>query len=1078
MKNQGGDSNRNQPTSHGPLAGLVAGLTFLTALGVAGGTSPSDLVTTGAIDAHSGAGDSSAPIVTPDGRFVVFLSSAGNLVTNDDNGTTDVFLRDRELGRTYLVSVGAAGRNANSASTSPSVSSNGQFVVFQSRASNLATGATNGWENLFVRDMISATMALVSAATNGNAGDHSSFNPQITPDGKFIVFESLADNLVGNDSNRLSDVFVSDLAGGSTALVSVNAAGDGTSPGYSINPSITPDGRFVVFQSTAAGLVTNDFNTTSDVFLRDLVAGTTTLISAGVNGNAAGSSQNASVSDNGRYAAFESTSGNLVAGDSDTLNDIFVRDLMTGTTRLASARSEFNVSSNAPSGPVLSRDGRFVAFQTGAAPPTSVVLNGQIYLWDAQSGTNLLVSAGLDGLTPAAGVSHSPLISGDNRSITFLSNATNLVAGATNGTFQVYQHDLVSGVTTLLSVSSLGNASNLDCFSASASDDARVVAFDSRADNLSADDGNYAGDVFVRNLLNDSIELISSAAAGLASATPLGLSSVVPGALSADGRFVVFSSAAPNLLPNDANATHDVFVRDLWNGTNALVSVNTNGASGNGTSRNPSISADGRFVAFTSQATDLTSGVSNQVGNIFLRDLQSGTTLLVSANASGRGGMGASINPSLNADASRITYESLASDLATNDLNTTTDIFLYDRTLGTNFLVSVGTNGVSGGAASRSPILSRDGRFVVFLSDAKNLVTTSTFGPSQLFARDLANQETFLVSVDSKTVRNQIGLASQVLSQDGRFLVYTAPTNVYAFDLVERTNTVIYSGGFNASISANGRFVAFEKPLYATGLLTSLTNSAVVVWDRELGAEMLASANAENTGTGNAYSRSPLLGADGRFVVFKSQASNLGSSDTNGVTDVFVRDLVLGQTLSISLNRSGTATGNLLSGNPIIGGDGRTVLFESFASDLAANDFNESRDLFVLRLGAVDSDRDGMDDDWEMAYFETLTRDGTGDFDADGLSDLAEFKAGTNPKNDGSLLRALMVASLSDGRTTVFWTAIPGRTYQVQFKDSPADANWMNLPGTVIAGDTTASKADSTAAGSFNRFYRVELISP
>src|SRR5205823_7807786 len=134
--------------------------------------------------------------------------------------------------------------------------SNGQFVVFQSRATDLTANATNGWESIFVRDMASGVTTLVSVNANGDAGDYSSLNPQITPDGRFVVFESMADNLVENDTNKLTDIFVRDLAQGRTALVSVNASGTGTGPGYSINPSITSDGRFVVFESTAANLVT------------------------------------------------------------------------------------------------------------------------------------------------------------------------------------------------------------------------------------------------------------------------------------------------------------------------------------------------------------------------------------------------------------------------------------------------------------------------------------------------------------------------------------------------------------------------------------------------------------------------------------------------------------------------------------------------------------------------------------------------------------------------------------------------------------------------------------------------------
>ena len=357
-----------------------------------------------------------------------------------------------------------------------------------------------------------------------------------------------------------------------------------------------------------------------------------------------------------------------------------------------------------------------------------------------------------------------------------------------------------------------------------------------------------------------------------------------------------------------------------------------------------------------------------------------------------------------------------------------------------------------------------------------NLVTTGAASPSQLFVRDLENNETFWISVDSGTARNQVASSGQVLSEDGRFLAYTGGTNVYEFDLITRTNRLIYSGGLNASISANGRFIVFEKPL--SSVPTQWTNTAIVVWDTQLHAEILASANASNTGTGNASSRSPVISADGRFVVFKSRATDLIDTSTTGVGDIFARDLVLGQTLLISLNRSGTASGNRLSANPVLSADGRSVFFESFASDLVADDFNENRDIFMLRLGGVDSDGDGMDDDWEMTYFGTLSRDGTGDFDGDGVSDFAEFKAGTNPTNNSSILRALTVTSLSDGSTTVYWRAVPGRTYQIQYKNSASDASWLSLPGTVLAADSTAIKMDDGAIASQNRFYRVVLVAP
>src|SRR6185369_15158277 len=138
----------------------------------------------------------------------------------------------------------------------------------------------------------------------------------------------------------------------------------------------------------------------------------------------------------------------------------------------------------------------------------------------------------------------------------------------------------------------------------------------------------------------------------------------------------------------------------------------------------------------------------------------------------------------------------------------------------------------------------------------------------------------------------------------------------------------------------------------------------------------------------------------------------------------------------------------------LLAADGRTVVFQSFANDLIAGDFNDRRDIFVLRLGGADSDGDGLDDDWEMTYFGDISRDGSGDFDHDGQSDRDEFLAGTNPTSDASLLRVLTLTSLNGGNTTILWNSAPGRTYRVQFKNNVDDPQWSDLPGVVSATTT------------------------
>ena len=143
---------------------------------------------------------------------------------------------------------------------------------------------------------------------------------------------------------------------------------------------------------------------------------------------------------------------------------------------------------------------------------------------------------------------------------------------------------------------------------------------------------------------------------------------------------------------------------------------------------------------------------------------------------------------------------------------------------------------------------------------------------------------------------------------------------------------------------------------------------------------------------------------------------------------------------------------------------------------MVTGDFNDRRDVFVLKLGGIDSDHDGMDDDWEMAYFGTLARDGTGDFDGDGMTDLQEFLAGTDPTNRGSVLRVMTLTSVNGGGTAILWSAVAGRTYRAQFKDNVEEVGWTDVPGDVVAVTSTGSKVDAIPAGAGRRFYRVLLV--
>jgi hypothetical protein len=249
----------------------------------------------------------------------------------------------------------------------------------------------------------------------------------------------------------------------------------------------------------------------------------------------------------------------------------------------------------------------------------------------------------------------------------------------------------------------------------------------------------------------------------------------------------------------------------------------------------------------------------------------------------------------------------------------------------------------------------------------------------------------------------------------------------------------------------------------------------IQVRDIVTGSNELISVNPGNHGPANKDSSYPSISHDGRFVVFASDATDLVPNDNNQARDVFVRDRLRQVTLLASINRAGTGSGNGPSTLPVMAANGRTVLFQSFASDLVAGDFNETGDVLVLSLGGPDTDGDGLDDDWEVAYFGILDRDGAGDFDSDGLTDSNEFQLGTDPINSGSVFQVLTLSGGAGGTKTIVWSAAPGRRYQVQFKNSVAQTDWISAVDTVTAGGTTAVWTDR-APISAHRFYRVVLL--
>lgn len=1002
---------------------LIAPNTHLLAtiqpVSVAGASAPSKL---------GGSGDSGLSIITQDGRYVLFSSMANNLTLPNNFNLAqpfrlNVFLRDNLNQTTRLVSVNQTGFGGNGDSFPTAISTNGQFALFESGASDLVANDTNNANDIFVRDMVNGTTALVSVSANGGSAAGSSRGSVLTPDGRYVAFVCTASKLVAGDTNNIPDVFVRDLQTGLTTLVSTGATATNPSTLYSSSesPEITPDGRYVAFYSTATNLVP-DAITPNEIYVRDLIAGQTVWASTNaraISQSVIGSSDvicwNYSISDDGQFVAFEA--GTNGSGGSGACGLILRYSLRTGLTDLVSTNANVPVLAYGLAHNLsLSPDGRFVAFVAGSSAATNA-----IYLWDAQTGNTALVSVSPDNVSAATGICDLPVISANGRFAAFISSATNLVTNTLAGDFHMYVRDLQSGVTQLLDTDTNGVGAGVDSTVAPAmSADGSVVAFD--CSGLLPDNRHLTRDIFVHTVATGVNQLISTSDPALSSQSPNGNSGFTFFCTSSNGQRVAFYSDADNLVPNDTNGVSDVFVRDLAAGTNLLVSVNTNGnASGDGASAEPAISDDGRYVAFTSWADNLVSGDTNLARDVFVRDLQAGTTTLVSVSTNGASpGSGDSFSPVISANGRYVLFHSLATNLASGSFgNNIENLFFRDLQTGTNYPLT------HGGVLSAA--MTPDGNNVAFIGSLLGQSATTLYVWNRPpAARTYTNSAAFTYAL--------VGL-----SPDGQKLAYTAsyPLNLYAVDLAAGTvlttnpvGTVHSHAGLR--FSNDGRFLT-----YAAGT-TAVPSQNIYLHDFQLGTTRLISQNYNFSGAANANSDSPVISPNGRFIAYRSFATNLVPFDVNSVAELFVYDTSNNATILVSVNAAGTSAADR-SLKPVFSGDSQSLFFQSWAPDISRHDFNNGSDIFALDLTAL-----------PLTGTNTL-----------GGTNAAVFSAQFFP------------TGIFNSNPTLAWPLAAGKVYQVQFKTNLTDAVWQNLPVDFNVSGGTGYVSDPSPVTAGQRFYRI-----
>jgi Tol biopolymer transport system component len=388
----------------------------------------------------------------------------------------------------------------------PSISADGRYVAF---SSSFASDGTV-FEDIFVRDLQTGTTTRASVNIAGGDSNGNSVLPSISADGRYVAFYSSASDLVSDDGNFVSDVFVRDLQAGVTTRVSVDTAGTDAERD-SVDPSISADGRYVAFESAARDLVAGDDNSAADIFVRDLQAGTTTRVSVDNSGGEANAgSSNASISAIGRQVAFASEANDLVTGDGNSEVDVFVRDLQAGTTTRASVDNTGGDADAGSMAPSISAKGRYVAFESAANDLVTDDGNPleDVFVRDMRAGTTTRVS-----IDPSGGDANfrtgNPSISGDGRFVAFWGEASNLVPDDGNAIHDVFVRDLKSNTTTRASLDAFGRESTEGSFEPSISADGRYVAFESDGDALVPSDGNSTRDIFVRAVVTPTVESVT-----------------------------------------------------------------------------------------------------------------------------------------------------------------------------------------------------------------------------------------------------------------------------------------------------------------------------------------------------------------------------------------------------------------------------------------------------------------------------------------------------------------------------------------------------------------------------------------
>ncbi|MGI8671690.1 MAG: hypothetical protein ACR2LU_03685 [Luteitalea sp.] len=782
------------------------------------------------------------PSVSRDGTTVAFESPLVTLVPNDTNNFADVFISSGGVVSRIL---GPGGVQPNCGSQRASVSADGRYVTFDSCANNLVAGDTNNVNDVFRYDTIGGALVRVSVATDGSQGVGPSFSSAISSNGQYVAFLSSSTNLVAGASG--TQVYLRDVTNGTTFLVSRASGVSGVSAnvGSTTRPAVANNGD-VAFATQASNLVAGDTNAAIDVFVRTFATSATTRVSLSeASAQLTGASNRPGITDDGRLVVFEST-GAGVASDTNALSDVYLRDLTAGTTVLISRTPAGNGGNGNSADASISPSGSFVAFSSQAADLAGS-FDSVLDIFRATltaSGptfTPSTITKITNSLSTASGNSTSADVADAGR-VVYASDEPNLVAGDVNGDTDVFASDGAQGPVRLTRpAASLGESSSGTSLRPQPSYDGTIVAFLSSTTNLVPGDVNGTVDVFVRNRVSGATDRLP---------VPVGSETIDADwlSISHDGRFIAYSRGA-------------AFLYDRFNGTTTVVSVaSAGGATAN--AAQPRVSAGGRYVAYVTAAA-FDAADTNNVADVYLYDRIAGTSAWVSKTSVNGPASGVSITPVVSADGRTVVFASSAANLVAGDTNNRQDIFVRDLVANTTTRVSTNVDTAPAGTEARDPFLSADGNYVTYLLSSNVLTTEAS-----------AASDVYVVRRDGTALRGPLNGATEG----------TAPAQ----------------GSYDPTVSMFGRYLSYRS--YASDLVAGDTNAAADAFARQiLGAApttpffgpaqrtSLSGGGAQATGGTGADTENPEISGNGSAVAFQSGFSNLVANDTNFIVDAFIR---------------------------------------------------------------------------------------------------------------------------------------------------------------------------------------------